>query len=354
MVDLSQTLTAGPLAHAVPTDPGTLWVKDTAVAVEVPPDAAVDPLPEAQWRVPALRTGVYGAVSPRVIALPDGGYRLYYTQILPRPGFPAGANDYDNATTRILSATSADGATWTPEPGVRLSSQDGGAGAFRVVSSEVVPLADGGGRLRMFYECCAGLQSESSSIRSALSEDGGIVWTPEPGARLAASGRGYMAPRIVLLADGRWRLYCCERGQGIVSAVSADGGLTFRQEPGLRIAQGGTYTAVVAFAPEIVRPAGAGYVMYYAGYSAPNRAYILRASSDDGLTWRQDAEPVVSPGRGGWDGAKCSEMCVFRLPHREGQKPRYRMVYEACDGTAKGERGVWRIASATSALSGPR
>ena len=349
MIDLSKSPWASPLVHGVPTDPGTLWVKDTAVVVDAPPDSEVDPLPEAQWPLQAARTGVYGAVSPRVIALLGGGYRLYYTQILPRPGFPAGANDYGNSTTRILSVISPDGSAWTPEPGVRLSSEEGGAGEFRVVSSEVVPLADADGQLRMYYECCRGPESEPNSIRSALSKDGGLVWTTEPGVRLGAGGRNYAAPRIVFLHDGRCRLYCCERGQGIISAVSEDGGLTFRQEPGVRIGQDGVYDSEVAFAPEILRVDSAGYVLYYAGYSAPNRAYILRAVSDDGLTWRKQTEPVVSPGHGPWDAAKCSEMSVFRLPHREGQIPRYRMVYEACDGTAKDERGVWRIASATSA-----
>jgi len=348
MIDLSQSRSASPLVHAAPTDPGTSWVKDAEVMVDAPPDCEIDPLPEAQWPRQAARTGVYGAVSPRVITLPGGGYRLYYTQILPRPGFPAGANDYDNATTRILSMISPDGSAWTPEPGVRLSSQEGGAGGFRVVSSEVVPVADADHQLRMYYECCPGPQSEPNSIRSALSEDGGLVWTPEPGVRLEASGRNYAAPRIVFLDDGRCRLYCCERGQGIISALSEDGGFTFHLEPGLRLARGGVYDTITAFAPEIIRPDGAGYVMYYAGYSAPNRAYILRALSYDGLTWRKESEPVISPSRGAWDAAKCSEMCLFRLPHREGQIPHYRMAYEACDGTAKDERGVWRIAIAMS------
>ena len=350
MIDLSQSPSAAPvppLVHSVPTDPGTSWAKDARVVVDAPPDDEVDPRPDAQWPPDAVRTGVCGAVSPRVVALPGGGYRLYYTQILPRSGFPAGANDYDNATSRILSATSPDGSTWTPEPGVRLSSQQGGAGEFRVVSSEVVPLPGGDGRLRMYYECCPGPQSAQNSIRSALSEDGGLVWTPEPGARIEADGRNYSAPRIVILDGGRCRLYCCDRGRGIVSAVSDDG-LTFRREPGLRIAQDGAYDAHAAFAPDILRISGIGYVMYYAGYGVPNRAYILRAESDDGLAWRKRAEPVISPGGGVWDAAKCSEMCVFRLPGRHGATPRYRMVYEACDGTAKNERGVWRIAGATS------
>ena len=329
------------------TDARVLWTKDAAVAIEAPPDADVDPMPEAQWSPLALRTGICGAVSPRVLALPGGGYRMYYSQILPRPGFPAGANDYDNSTTRILSAFSSDGDVWTPEPGVRLSPQVGGAGEFRVVSSEVVPVGDGS-RLRMYYECCAGPQSVTNSIRSAVSSDGGLEWAPEPGARLEAAGCNYSAPRILYLSDGRCRLYCCERDRGIISAVSDDGGLAFRPEPGVRIAQDGAFDLHAAFAPEIIRLAGAGYVMYYAGYSRPNRAYILRAVSADGLTWRKDAEPVISPGPGGWDAAKCSEMCLYRLPESEGTAPRYRILYEACDGTAKDERGVWRIASATS------
>ncbi|MFH1007048.1 MAG: hypothetical protein V1800_06020 [Candidatus Latescibacterota bacterium] len=349
MIDLSQNLSSLSLTHAVPTDPGTSWKKDTAVAVDAPPDDQVDPVPEARWPVHAVRTGIFGAVTPRVVTLP-GGYRLYYTQILPRPGFPAGANDYDNSATRILSATSADGEAWTPEPGVRLSSRKGGAGEFRVVSADVAPMVHGNGRLRMYYECCSGVTSGPSSIRSALSEDGGLVWTPEPGVRLGSNGQSFISPRITFLDDGRCRLYCGERGRGIISAVSEDGGLTFRQEPGLRVAQGGPHDALVAFAPEIMRPDGGAYVMYYAGYSASNRAYILRAISEDGLTWQKEAEPALSPGPGGWDGAKCSEMCVFRLPQSEGQEPRYRMVYEACDGTAQDERGVWRIASATSTV----
>ncbi|GDY11117.1 MAG: hypothetical protein DWI21_18405 [Planctomycetota bacterium] len=347
MIDLSQSPSASPLIHTVATDPGLLWSKDAAVAIEAPPDADVDPRPEAQWSPHAQRTGICGAVSPRVLALPAGGYRMYYSQILPRPGFPAGANDYDNSTTRILSAFSADGDVWTPEPGVRLSPQAGGAGEFRVVSSEVVPVGDGR-RLRMYYECCAGPQSVTNSIRSALSSDGGLVWTPEPGTRLAADGHNVAAPRIVFLSDGRCRLYCYDRGRGIISAVSDDGGFEFRPEPGVRISQDGAYDSHAAFASEILCVAGARYVMYYAGYSQSNRAYVLRAVSDDGLTWRKDGDPVISPGPGGWDAAKCSEMCVIRLPPHEGTTPRYRMLYEACDGTAKDDRGVWRIASATS------
>ena len=347
MIDLTQSVVASPLVHTVACDPGTSWASEL-IAIDAPPDNDIDPLPDAQWQTDDVRTGLCGAVSPRVVALPGGGLRMYYTQILPRVGFPKGANDYDNAKSRILSATSADGTIWIPESGVRLSPQQGGAGDFRVVSSEVVPLPDESGKLRMYYECCDGPQSKQNSIRSAVSNDG-LDWTIEPGVRMEFSGRNLTSPRILFLDDGQCRLYCSQRGIGIISAVSSDGGLTFHPEPGIRIAPGQSFDYFTAFAPEILRISSGGYRMYYAGYGDPKRADILTAVSDDGLNWQKASRPVLSPEGRVWDAAKCSEMCIIRLPERDGQAPRYRMFYEACDGTAKDERGVWRIASATSA-----
>jgi len=334
--------------HLVDTDPGIRWSKEATVAIDAPPDSDTFPRPEATWPRENVRSGLCGVVSPRVLTLPGGGFRMYYSQILPRSGFPAGANDYDNSSTRILSAFSRDGRTWVPEPGVRLSPQEGGAGDFRVVSSEVVPVGDGR-QLRMYFECCPGSQAVTNSIRSATSSDG-LKWTMDPGVRVESEGHNYASPRIVFLDDGRCRMYLFDRGQGIISLVSGDG-LEFHQEPGLRIAQDGPYETLCAFAPEIVRVAGAGYVMYYAGYSHMARADILRAVSSDGLTWKKDADPVITPGPGGWDAAKSSEMCLIRLPAAANELPRYRMFYEGCDGTAPGSRGVWRIATATSVTS---
>ena len=350
MIDLSKCSSASPLVQTVEADPGTLWSKDTQVAIDAPPDSDTNPHPEATWPRDELRTGICGVVSPRILALPGGGFRMYYSQILPRPGFPAGANDYDNSSTRILSAFSSDGKSWVPEPGIRLSPQEGGAGEFRVVSSEVVPIGDGQ-RLRMYFECCEGSQAVTNSIRSATSSDG-LKWTMDPGVRVASEGHNYASPRIVFLDDGQCRMYLFDRGLGIISLLSRDG-LEFHQEPGLRIAQDGPHDSLCAFAPEVVRVAGAGYVMYYAGYSpvpesSASRADILRAISEDGLTWTKQVDPVIAPGSGGWDAAKASEMCLIRLPGASNEAARYRMFYEACDGTAPNARGVWRIAAAYS------
>ncbi len=341
MIDLTQSVTASPLVHTVPSDPGGSWISESVV-IDVPPDNTIDPAPEARWSAESVRTGKFGAVSPRVLALSGGGYRMYYTQILPRAGFPKGANDYDNATSRILSATSSDGITWIPERGIRLSPQEGGAGEFRVVSSEVVPLNDGSQRLRMYYECCSGPQSQQNSIRSAVSEDG-LLWTVEKGVRLELNQCNFVSPRIIYLDDGQCRLYCGQRGKGIISALSDDGGFSFGMESAIRIAPDQSFDRYTAFAPEIVRLQDGGYRMYYAGYGEPQRADILTATSHDGLNWQKDLEPILSPGATVWDTVKCSEMCLIRTPQDRGG---FRMFYEACDGTAHDQRGVWRIVSA--------
>lgn len=346
MIDLTQSMAATPRVHSLPSDPGRVWIKDSVVAIEAPPDDDVNPRPEAVWSPQAKRSGICGAVSPRILALPNGGFRMYYSQILPRPGFPAGANDYDNSSARILSAASKNGEIWIPEAGVRLSPEQGGAGDFRVVSSEVVPV-DEGRRFRMYFECCTGPQSITNSIRSAISTDG-LDWALEPGERIQTPGHNFASPRVVFFPNGRSRMYYYDRGHGIVSAVSNDG-LNFEPDPGIRIAQNGIYDSCAAFACEVFQISGqAGYVMYYAGYSRPNLAQILRAVSDDGLLWRKDEQPVLLPGPNGWDAVKCSEMCLIKLPNTNGSNDRYRMFYEACDGTSPGERGVWRIASATT------
>ncbi|MCC7421595.1 MAG: exo-alpha-sialidase, partial [Planctomycetaceae bacterium] len=196
-----------------------------------------------------------------------------------------------------------------------------------------------------------GPHSEANAIRSAVSTDG-LTWTVEPGARLQSPGSNFAAPRVLFLDDGRVRLYSLERGRGIVSAISLDHGLTFEPEAGIRVAPGTSSDRLVAFAPEIVRVADAGFVMYYAGYETPQRASIHRAVSDDGLEWKKVERPVIAPSGVGWDAAKCSEMCLVPSLNADQDNVGIRMLYEACDGTAPDKRGVWRIASATSARLG--
>jgi predicted GH43/DUF377 family glycosyl hydrolase len=228
-----------------------------------------------------------------------------------------------------------------------LSPEQGGAGEFRVVSPDVVPVAGVEGRLRMYYECCRGPQSAPNSIRSAVSEDG-LNWTVEPGVRLETPGCYYNSCRLILLADGRCRMYVAQQGRGIISAISNDCGLSFDLEDGTRVPNGDNHDRLIAFAPEIVQIDNGVYRMYYAGYSHSTSASILTATSEDGLNWVKETEPVISPGQSPLDHAKCSEMGLLTLPSTAGEPPRFRLFYEACDGTTRDERGIWRIVSRTT------
>ena len=74
----------------------------------------------------------------------------------------------------------------------------------------------------------------------------------------------------------------------------------------------------------------------------PTRGYICSATSSDGVSWEKDPSPVLAPDSA-WDGVKCSEPDIVEL---DGGG--FRLFYEACDGTAEGETGVWRILGASS------
>ena len=133
-----------------------------------------------------------------------------------------------------------------------------------------------------------------------------------------------------------------------MSALSEDCGLAFRKEPGVRIGIGDlSEETLTAFAPATLRLTRGGYRTYYAGYADTARASILSAESEDGVSWRKVPEPVVVPG-GRLDASKRSEMCVTPLSKSAGPVGRYRLFYEAYDGTAPEKCGVWRILSATS------
>ena len=227
--------------HWASADPGAEgWGRDERPALEKPEGG-----------------GVWGTNTPNVLALPSGGFRMYYTLIGPTAENPDGANDYTSATSSICSAVSADGEAWEEEEGVRLAPHSGGA-ELRVVSPEVLPLDEEGVRYRMYYEGTAGAGDaarDDSGIRSALSEDGGLSFTPEPGWRLT-NPEGYVnSPRVLPLRDGTHRMfasYAGPAGSGIVSALSTDGGLSFTLEEGVRIGKETQLETHSVFAPEVV------------------------------------------------------------------------------------------------------
>src|SRR4029079_2416658 len=112
----SSTTTAGKIVSATSVD-GLTWTLDAG-------------------------TRLTGTVSDaRIQKLPDGSYRLFYTSVDPASPPTLG---------RILSAVSADGLTWTTEPGVRLDR--GPPGSFdssQVRGVNFTALPDG--TFRLYY-----------------------------------------------------------------------------------------------------------------------------------------------------------------------------------------------------------
>jgi len=312
--------------------------------------------------------------APCIVALPSGGYRLFYTAVGPGKPYPA-CQGY------ILSAVSADGLTFEKEPGIRLAPQPGVPYlSLRLVSPDVTRCADG--RWRMYVEG-RGPASLPTVIVSAVSSDL-LHWEFDEGIRLQTPG-GIGGPRYTPLPDGRGRLYCFQSEYGpdggarlsmnIVSAVTTDG-LNFTFEPGYRMRdRQGTYDEVGITAAKVIPPTQAGdrWTMLYSTWqdvppgtvvpphpsqdpnADPNadfaaatiacdlagyRSRIMVACSDDGLSWEHAGCAIDGAGYSGegMDAIHAEDMSLVNIGGG-----RFRMYYAACDA-----RGVWRVLSAVN------
>lgn len=304
--------------------------------------------------------------APCIVRNPLGGFRLFYTAVGPGKPFP-------DCQGYILSALSEDGLNFRAEPGIRLAPDPGVPHrSLRVLAPSVTEYEEG--RWRMYVES-RGPANLPTVICSAVSADQ-RQWVFEDGIRLRGAGR-LGGPRYVPLPDGRGRLYCFERGTGVVSAVTSDG-LSFQFEPGCRLASGQTaYDAAGITAAEPIPPAsGEPWVMVYSAWQdlppgvekplhpsqdadavargrsedfaaasiavdmAGYRSRIFMAVSPDGLAWERAGCAIEGAGHGGdgLDAVHAEDMSVIQL-----DDGRYRMYYAACDA-----HGAWRIASAVT------
>ncbi|RME24490.1 MAG: hypothetical protein D6798_11160, partial [Deltaproteobacteria bacterium] len=253
-----------------------LLLADGFAAVALRPDL-FDPRDLARM-APAL-----AALDPNPARSTDAGARVEVYALDGAPGSPGGhasapgAVDPNDKVLRV--ARSPDGRTWRLDEGIlatAASSPDlvrwqGGTwvyyvdhgerlariplsggppetididlGPGLVVDPDLVVLPDGRLRLyavvqpRMTDPGAGGLVNE---IRSAVSTDG-RHFTPEPGVRLAGP---YVDPDVVVLDDGRIRMYITTDASRIRSAISDDG-LQFTMEPGDRIRGGGVSCSLV-------------------------------------------------------------------------------------------------------------
>ena len=306
--------------HFQQNDPGIRWEKDPRIAIDL--DSPLD----------SLRI-----LTPNVIRLNGGNYRMYYTGWGP-------ARSVQESLGYIMSASSEDAKVWSKDPGVRVDVFPPHA-ASRTLCPDVIPLSDG--RWRMYFE--AGAVDRPSAVMSAVSGDG-LQWLPESGVRFGDNRWSYGSPRCLYmkLPSGEigYRLYFhrytypfrsgLDAGNVIISAVSHDG-LHFEQEHGVRIDQEHERESYSVYAPDVIRLGDESYRMYYAAWAEEIRGGVFTATSQDGLKWDKMQEPLVDLGNE-WDSHMVSEPCVIDLSDNG-----FRLFYEARDA-----EGDCRILSATS------
>jgi hypothetical protein len=322
--------------HYHERDPGTGFSKDSHIAIDL--DHPLD-----SERI----------LTPNVIHVPSGGYRMYYTGLGPARRDP-------DALGYIVSAFSDDAVTWRKDPGVRVDLFPPYVSA-RTLCPDVIPLADG--RYRMYFEARShapgsagdrsfGPASQPTVIMSAVSSDG-LAWVPEDGLRFGDGVWSYGTPRVIYIEQNGligYRMYFhrythpltrgLDAGNHIISALSADG-LTFEEEPGVRIRQETDRETYSVYAPEVVRLGDGSYRMYYSGWCDSIQGGVFTATSEDGLKWEKRTEPVIELEEGKWDSSMVSEPCVIDLDAGGA-----RLFYECCDDDEH-----YRIVSATARVT---
>lgn len=191
---------------------------------------------------------------------------------------------YMNAQGGISYSESTDGKTFnTPQPtGVK---EDAG----KIISNPAV-LKISEGNWLMIYEQSPQQQpgqkqgknlpgpSTQRNLYLATSTDGKTF--TEAGVVIDSSKEdNYFAsvPDLVLLPDGKVRMYYVSGGDAIGSAISSDAGKTWTREAGYRLKD-------MAVDPDVLYKDGK-WVMYYTDLD-PAKNAIYKASSSDGLTWR--------------------------------------------------------------------
>ncbi|MBI3741604.1 MAG: hypothetical protein HY257_07605 [Chloroflexi bacterium] len=121
---------------------------------------------------------------PSIVRAPNGGYRIYYSD-LPKPGAGPAAHT-------LFSATTSDLLNWTPDPNFKFGAQD--ANDRNNSAEHPFALRATDGTYWMFFH-------RLEELWTAKSKDG-ITWTDA-----ASTGLRGNDPDVVTLADGSWRMY---------------------------------------------------------------------------------------------------------------------------------------------------
>jgi hypothetical protein len=192
-----------------------------------PPDSLVVPIAGgAAVKDVGRRFEIGGPAGPhkRILQLPDGRFRMYYS------------TGFNTPVAGIGSSISTDGLVFVEEPGLRVAVADAGVAPRPALSvGDIVATKDG--RYRMYFSSFAfrprDPENEVEVIKSAVSTDL-LTWTVEAGDRIGGSARlsgSGEHPAAVRQPDGSVTLFYGRptNQYGLYYSWSPDG-LTFTKE----------------------------------------------------------------------------------------------------------------------------
>lgn len=310
-------------AVQVPASAPTTPMPDTTVAITA--STAVDTTsPAPTTATPTggaerFETGGWSVGTFPVIAHgPAGGWDGQYTD-------PGAAIVHDGvlyvfrngfvgwpAPVGVALSTSTDGVTFTDSSAPVFDFSDLDYVGVAALASSVVVQPDGTWVMYFYIWDTYSWPRSTSSIGRATAPAPEGPWTPDPQPVLVPGGPGewdslsVRSPSVVVDADGTWHLWYAGSGGGkaaIGHATSRDG-ITWTKdaEPVLSAAEDG-WDGEFVHQPRVTAGPD-GYVMAYAEPSSiSSPASVTQehglAISDDGVTWRRSADPVVTAEQAG-------------------------------------------------------
>lgn len=225
------------------------------------------PVPET-W-IAEAGTRITFVASATTLALPDGTFRMF---------IPGGG-----------TATSTDGVTWGFVTKISFPETETFGGA-------ALRLSDG--TFVMIYEAGRTISSLTGGKFFRATSTDGVKFTKTPGAGTTGavfepSGSTSLisVPDLIVLPDGRWRMYFVGYdGNRMESAVSTDLGMTWTKEGLIEIA--GMESSRTQVDPDVILLANGKFRLYFtapvSGRSLSNKR-IYSATSSDGRTFLLDA-----------------------------------------------------------------
>lgn len=251
--------------------------------------------------------------------------------------YPLRAYFAANGNTRVATAVTPDGVTWTPESyaGALSTMTRPSISASSITAATVLPLSAGG--YGMFYSAVSTSPGgDRYGIYSATSADG-VAWanavvnspvatsTNAPCLQLSAGQAFVGSPRVLVLSNGNWRMYFTGSTDGTAGLGSR------RVYTSVSTNSGQSWSAPSVLPSTVAYEVGASQLtdgrvrLYYssplAGQSSATVVATMLSSDQTGSFFASESAAIVST-------AAASGSLAFPVPVRSTDSYRWRLYYD--------------------------